>query len=306
MALSTKIASLARAAALDAAWRQWAALGAPVSANAAARAVIDPEALLLLSCTFRESERRLDDVLAWWASAGATLLSVQRVRTLARRYPDSARSGLAAFAAAAVAGGDARWKVLAGTAPHDALVSRGKRAGKPRLTASPALMLRLRAAFGVGVKADALAVLIAMDGADATVRTLSGAAGYTVAAVRRALQEMESARVVRTTSVRPAAYRVDAAAWTEFLGVGAGEAGGWRYFADLFAFLAAVGEWGADDGGDGYVAASLARDIFEAHRLAFELNRIPFPEPNDAPGARYLDAFAVTVRGLADWLTMNL
>jgi len=306
MSARAEIASAARVAAVDAAWRQWAALGAPVSGSGVAVSVADPEALLLLSCVLRDGERRLDDVLAWWASAGATLLSVQRVRTMMRQYPASTRNGLAAFAHAAIAAGDARWKLLAGPSPEDALFSRGKRAREPRLAVYTALMLRLRAAFGVGVKADAIAVLIAMGGADATVRSLVRATGYTAAAVRRAVKEMEAARVVRSTAVRPAAYRVDAGAWSAFLGTDAGELGGWRYFADLFAFLAAVIAWGEAEGDDGYVSASAARDIFEAHRLAFELSRIPFPKPEDALGARYLDAFAVTVHGLADWLATNL
>jgi hypothetical protein len=300
-----EIANAARAAAVDAAWRQWACLGAPVSGGTAAVSVIDPEALLLLSCALRDRERRLDDVLAWWASAGASLLSVQRVRTMARQYPAPARAGLAAFARAAAAAGDGRWKMLAGGSPDHALISRGKRARDPSLAAYPALMLRLRAAFGVGVKADTVAVLIAMRGADATVRDLVRATGYTAAAVRRAVQDMEAARVVRSTAVRPATYRVDLGVWSAFLGIGASETSRWRYFADLFAFLAAVVEWGEAEGDDGYVAASAARDVFEAHRLAFDQNRIPFPEPDDAPGVWYLDAFAVTVRGVADWLAMN-
>jgi len=68
-----EIASLAREGATDAAWTQWAALGAPVSSAVPARSVIDPEALLLLSASLRGSERRLDDVMAWWAAAGSTV-----------------------------------------------------------------------------------------------------------------------------------------------------------------------------------------------------------------------------------------
>jgi hypothetical protein len=86
-----EIASVARAAAADAVWRQWGALGAPVAgANSAPRSVIDPEALLLLSASIRSSERRLDDVLGWWAAAGSTLLSVQRS---SRRRPKRGTAG---------------------------------------------------------------------------------------------------------------------------------------------------------------------------------------------------------------------
>ncbi|HEX8829937.1 MAG TPA: hypothetical protein VF705_02170 [Longimicrobium sp.] len=305
MSARTEIASAARGAAADAAWRQWAALGAPVSA-AGAVSVIDPEALLLLSCTLRVHERRLDDVLAWWADAGAALLSVQRVRTIARQYPAQARDGLAAFARAAMDAGDGGWRSVIGPDAGDPLVSRGKRGREPRIATVPALMLRLRAAFGVGVKADVLAVLIAMGGADATVRALVRATGYTAAAVRRAAQEMSAARVVRSTSMRPTAYRIDPASWSAFLGMDGEARTRWTYFADLFAFLVAVVDWGGAGDDDGYVAATTARDIFETHRTTFELNRIPFTEPADAPGARYLDAFRTTVDHLGGWLLANL
>jgi hypothetical protein len=306
MSARVEIASAARAAALDAAWRQWAALGAPVSAATEATSVVDPEALLLLSCALRERERRLDDVLAWWADAGASLLSVQRVRTMAAQFPSAARAGLAAFARAALDAGDGRWKPLTDSPSADRLLSRGKRGREPRLASFPALMPRLRAAFGVGVKADVLAALIAMGGADATVRMLVRATGYTAAAVRRETQEMVAARVVHVTSTRPAAYHVDLALWASFLRFGPDVHTGWRYFGELFAFLAAVMEWGDAEGEDGYVAASMARDIFEAYRSAFETNCIPFIEPDDAAGVRYLEAFGATVRALADWLAARL
>lgn len=303
MSASSAVAETARTAAIDAAWRQWAALGAPVS-SPPATAVIDPEALLLLSCVLRDSERRLDDVLAWWSTAGAGLLSTQRVRTLARRFPSFARAGLAAFSRAAVEGGDARWKTLA--APdEDVLISRGKRGREPRLAAIAALMLRLRAAFGVGVKADLLSVSIAKDGADSTVRSFAQSTGYTAAAIRRAAAESESARVLRSTSARPAAYHVDVARWSAFLGFISSPTPGWKGFAEIYAFLAAVLDWDAGDE-SGYLLASKARDIFEAHRYSFEINRIPFVEPSDAPGERYLDAFATTVQHLATWLESNV
>ena len=150
-----EIASAAREAAVEAVWRQWSLLGAPVTgANPTPRSVIDPEALLLLSASMRSTERRLDDVLAWWAAAGSTLVSVQRTTTLLRRFPPAVRTGMAPFAAAAVEAGDGRWVALSRAADEGTLTSRGKRGGEPRLIPYPALMLRLRAGFGVGVKAE--------------------------------------------------------------------------------------------------------------------------------------------------------
>lgn len=306
-----EIANLARETAAGAVWRQWGLLGAPVaSASPAPGAVIDPEALLILSASIRSTERRLDDVLAWWATAGSTLLSVQRTSTMLRRYPPSTASGLAPFATAAVEAGDGRWSKLARAASDEAgLADRGKRGGEPRLILPPALMLRLRAGFGVGVKADLLALLLAMGGTDAPVRRLSQASGYTPAAVRRAAVEMEAAGFIRQTRGRPAAYYADPGRWAMLLGIPgeAGELPRWRSFADVFAFLAWACAWGDERRGDSaYLASSAARDVFEANREAFELNRIPAPDPRDHPGADYLQAFYASVRTLCEWMGTNL
>ena len=307
------IASVALEAAANAAWRQWGVLGAPVSARGAEpEAVLDPEALILLSLALREHERRLDDVLAWWADAGAPLTSVQRITTLGRRFPSSAREGIGAFARSALESGDKRWSRHAKEAAP--LATRGKRGREPRLTRTPALVLRLRAAFGVGLKADALAVLIAFDGAPLTAPALSRAAGYNAAGVRRALLEMAAAQIVKTAgSARPAGYRVDVGGWTGLLGLDPtpGSAGTvrvrWRYFDQVFAFLAAVPAWAADaSAASPYVAASRARDLYEAHRDALALNRIEVPDPSDFPGPLYLEAFAATVEALSRWLGENL
>jgi hypothetical protein len=306
-----EIGSAAREAAADAVWRQWSLLGAPVAgASPAPRSVIDPEALLLLSASIRSSERRLDDVLSWWAVAGSPLLSVQRTTTMLRQFPPSTRAGVASFALAAVEAGDGRWNTLARAAGAETLASRGKRGGEPRLTSCPALMLRLRAGFGVGVKADLLAILLSMGGTDATVRSLSIASGYTPASVRRAAQEMEAAAFIRRTHSRPATFYAEPGQWTALLEEQSGATStgrGWRSFGQLFAFLAWVGAW-ADEQRDAsaYVASSAARDLYEAHRAAFELNRIPVPDPAQSPGAEYLDAFAATVRTVGEWMQANL
>jgi hypothetical protein len=302
------IASLAQAAAIEAAWTQWAKLGAPVASSATPRAVIDPEALLLLSSTIRPIERRVDDVLAWWAASGSALLSVQRTTSLLRHFPGSTRGGVAAFAADAVKAGDGRWSTLAnGRNEAQDLTARGKRGREPRLASWPTLMLRLRAGFGVGLKADLLSLLLAENDQARTITTLSQATGYTAAAVRRGAQEMEVAGLVRRGQQRPAAYYVDSAAWTAVLGAAAGEPSGWRWFAQVFAFLAWTDQWATEHGGSSpYVAASAARDLVDANRIAFEQNRIPRAPEFSLGAGDYLDPFAQGVESVVTWLREKL
>ena len=234
---------------------------------------------MLASCALARHELRFADFLLWWAETGSPLLSVQRVSSLAKTMPmgGATEETLAVFAASAVAGGDRRWKRLAEDEPLDA--RSGKGAVRPTLLAPAALVLRLRAAFGVSAKADLLAVLLGSD-RSLTVRVLADRVAYSTVAVRVALGEIAAAGFVREEAGHPATYAADAHAWTALLGH---EAAPWGRWSETFALLLDVAAWGAQAeaaGWSGYVAASKARDLAERHGGA--LRRL-------APGAPRLD-----------------
>lgn len=303
-------AEAARDSALDAVWRQWRTVGAPLAggSGSAARSIIDLEALILLSLALREEERRLDDVLGWWAIVGASLLSVQRIATLAGTFPDSVRSGLREFAWTAAAAGDRRWSRLQAGGASEGIVHRAKGGAEVRMDGGPVLMLKLRAGFGVGVKSDLLSILIGLSGTPATVRTLAAASSYTLVAVRSAAQEMARAKIVRSTPERPAAYFVDARGWLDLLfpepppGYAAPL---WRYWAQAFAFLSRVLEW-ADGARDTrvstYVHSSRARDLYEGYRTVFTYNGIPLPITEPYRGPEFLSVFGSAVDRLSGWM----
>ena len=256
-ALVQRTEQAAREAALLVCWEQWRSLGAFAGAFAGAygvrraTSIIDPEALVLLSLLLRDAERRLDDFLGWWATAGATLLSVQRVHNLARRFPERVQERLGAFARLATEAGDRRWARHQAEAGGFALAAReGKGAERLALYEAPALVLRLRAGFGVGAKADLLAFLLGIDSERASTKEAAEALGYTEVAVRAAAQEMALARFVEGAPGRPARYAADPEAWVGLLGFGGGgpQGGGgappaWRHWAGVFAFLAGVLAW---------------------------------------------------------------
>jgi len=149
--------------------RIFAPIGTPT------KAIVDPEALLLLSLGAAEWEARIGRLIPWWAKVGAGALSVQRVKNLVSEYPPGLGAGLGRFPRSAMTeGGDHRWRVLAGRTAAGA--PRAKDAGaSPIVSAPPALMLRLRLAFGVGIKADVLAFLLGMVGARRTVQEVARA-----------------------------------------------------------------------------------------------------------------------------------
>src|SRR5688572_25017623 len=112
-----RIARLAETTLVEATWAQWSVLTATATPAGRERAwtLVDPEALVLTSYVVAHRERRLNDIVNAWAESAAYLMSMQRMLTLAKAYPDAAAKRLTDFARVAVAGGDRRWLKLAGS-----------------------------------------------------------------------------------------------------------------------------------------------------------------------------------------------
>lgn len=293
---------LALDAAVDVAWRSWTALGASGGRAAEGNAIVDPEALLFASCAMVDHERRLADFLLWWAETGATLLSVQRIRSLTKQMPwnSEAQATLAAFAASAAEEGDRRWKRMAGPDLLDART--GKGASRPSLRHPSALVLRIRAAFGVSAKADLLAVLLGSDRPQ-TVRALADQVAYSTVAVRVALGEVVLSGFVEERSGRPATYAIaDREAWDALLGETSVR---WGHQAETFALLLDVAAWGRQAeaaGWSAYVASSRARDIASRHADALRRLAPRSPSLGSTRGEAALPVFAQAIEDVVERL----
>ncbi len=316
-----EINALALRTAINTCWRQWAALGALVTpvAGRSARAVIDPEALLLLSAALHKKERRLEDVMRWWGAVGSTYLSLPRLKAVRGRFPESVDSGIAVFAQAAVKSGDRRWRGI-DRLPQLKRPRRLKGITQPALTEPAALLFRLRAGFGVSIKSDVLGLLLGMGGSIATVKRMVDALSYSRMAISKAAREMARARLVEKTADRPVGYFVHVRPWSEVLRLDpfsepesavTKEFGvpPWRFWPQLFAFLSDVCRWTqlqASGQRSAYLLSSQARDLYYNHQQAFVLNGIPVPEPEAYKGEQYLEAFHTTLTVTSDWLDQNL
>lgn len=284
--------------AMAVAWAQWSALATiAVPAGPRARSLVDPEALVLLSLAMHGRERRLDDLVLGWGRAASALLSVQRLLHVAESFPPGAGEGIAPFARAAADAGDRRWRPHAAEA-EEVRAPRRKPIGAPRLAEAPALLLRLRAGFGVGARADVLAFLLAQRGGEAPVSGIAGATGYSGGAVRSAAEEMVLAGFVQRVEGTPAAYCADHRAWAGPLQLRpttssrGPEVPPWRYWASVFAFLAAVEAWAAEAEAEAwspYVASSRARDLVEDHARSLRTARLRLPDPREPGGAAFLE-----------------
>lgn len=311
---------MCRSSAIDVCWRQWRALGALVSpiSKRSPRSIIDPEALVLLSVTVREQERRLSDVIQWWATVGSSFVSVQRLQSMRAKLSRDLTSDVSVFAHLAYQHGDRRWKRFAGESPV-ALASRLKGSSKPALIAPAALLLRLRAAFGVNVKSDLLTLLLGATGSVMVVKRMAEALNYSVMAISAAAREMADAGILIQTSERPVGYFVDSPYWEKLLNLSPRSESVssnaehtrlpvWRFWWHLFAFLIDVLDWSDRRGpnkSDTYVLSSQARDLYYAHENAFALNGIPVPNPSSYKGEEYLDVFLLTLRSVSNWMDRN-
>jgi hypothetical protein len=72
---------------LDFAWRQWAQIGVSATVKGADRWAIDPEALILFTIGIGRRDPRLFDEMLDWMAFNDELLSTQRIRNLAGRFP---------------------------------------------------------------------------------------------------------------------------------------------------------------------------------------------------------------------------
>jgi|SRR5579862_1905662 len=254
--------------------RQWSAVGGAASSRARANALVDPESLVLMSLTLASSEPRFDDIVSDWTALNADVLSVQRMRNLASHYPPSTQARLPGLARIAFEEAkDHRWKSLVATSSVTIDHRRNKRrAVRVTSNESAALTLRLRLAFGVGIKADLLAFLLCSYETAATVATIAAITDYTPAAVRRAARDLGEAGFVRTvlhageTTVR---YRTISAMWSGLLP----RTPKWVDWKARFVFVASLLEWSKNARGrqvTEYVVESALRDLIEEHAVAFE------------------------------------
>ncbi|MCU0646440.1 MAG: hypothetical protein MUF00_00475 [Gemmatimonadaceae bacterium] len=202
------------------AWSQWRAIGGSAAARGAWTPIVDPEALVLVSLFLRDREPRLREVLASWVSENAPLLSVQRLKNLRSRYPSALHQRIAEFSQEARAlSRHPRWQSL-GDGDDDAerapQLPAIPRATAPALHHAAALLLRLRTAMGVGLKADVLTLALGTDGV-LTVREIADALAYTLVGSRAAATDLASAGFLVESRGKPSAFAVNYSEWASLL-----------------------------------------------------------------------------------------
>ena len=80
-------------------WRQWSSLGVAGYAETQDTWVIDPEALLVFSCSIGRYDQRLFDEMLDWLSVNERFINIQRLRTIIKKEHFQAEAALGAIAA---------------------------------------------------------------------------------------------------------------------------------------------------------------------------------------------------------------
>ena len=230
-------------------WRQWSALGVAGQAGGEDVWIIDPEALLLFTCTLGRHEPRLFDEVLDWLQENGSFINILRLKRMLRTEPFAGGRAVAAVAGCLSKGaGAAKWKLLADTVearagmepffltpdgtplpvpgePESNFARCGFRRGPLRLrghsqkfrpTPPTNLALQLRALFGINARCEIVLYLLTHEAAHPA--QIAREAYYFGRAVQGTLVDMSKSGVVQLrSSGREKHYWLLQKHWAELL-----------------------------------------------------------------------------------------
>lgn len=230
-------------------WRQWSALGVAGDTMDQDNRIVDPEALLLFTCSMGRHDPRLFDEVLDWLQENGQFISVTRLKRIMQAESSAGKPVLGAIAALLAKGAEApRWKQLAETIrplddpeplfyneagepiavlgepePHFAhygylrgpLRLRGY-SQKFRPTEPANLLLQLRALLGMNVRCEIVAYLLTHETAHPS--QVARDAYYFERGVQNTLVDMSASGIVQLrTSVREKHYWLKQEQWLTLL-----------------------------------------------------------------------------------------
>jgi hypothetical protein len=309
---------------LDFAWRQWAQIGVSATVGGTDRWTADPEALILFTIEIARRDPRLFDEMLDWMVFNHDLLSMQRLRNLAGRFPlppglvaaviswtrqtepvdlpgsdraDPAQGREPVFSRevlAFVAQPDPTF------AQHGFIRPRATRTGKahePNLALPVNLSFRLRRLFGPGGRSEAMRVLLTYSGGPLDVARIADEAGFAKRNISDVLTSLAASGVIRSSwSGNERHFTADRETWATLLDLaGPGELPFFVPWIHVLPAAVKISVWlkeKADTIESDYLIASQARGLVNLLARDLEaagINTNPF---NPAYGADYLSAFS--------------
>ena len=230
-------------------WRQWSALGVAGHSRSDDPWVIDPEALLLFTCTLGRHEPRLFDEVIDWLQANGPFINILRLKRILRTEKFAGGRVLAAVAGLMSKGAEVlKWKRLAESAeptgslealffakdgqtlpivgdPDAHFARYGLKRGPLRLrgysqmfrpTERTNLLLQLRALFGINVRCEIVLYLLAHEAAHPS--KIARDTYYFARAVQNTLVDMSRSGIVQLrSSAREKHYWLKTEHWAALL-----------------------------------------------------------------------------------------
>lgn len=322
---------------LDLLWRQWSAIGAFGYGGNDDDWVVDPEALLIFSCSMARYDVRLFEEMLDWLVKNGELINVNRVKTMLRREPFNGGRVLAAVADFLRENGrKSKWRALIGDAsktseerlffrkngrplkflgrPHEIFQRHGlvcddfvlrEHARSAVVTHNPGALFKLRTLFGVSARCEIILFLLTHESSHPS--RMARKIYFNQKTVQDALVEMgRSSLLSYHDSGREKHYWLDQKKWSGFLGVGKRPLR-WINWPPLFSAVEQV--WTTINQ-DGFMDLSQAlrasefRSLSKRLRRQFNETRHIYHLSDDSafPGEDYEDVFMADFGKLLDQL----
>ena len=206
---------------LELLWKQWTLLGVAGQSKAQDNFVLDPEALLIFSAHFGRFDQRLYDLVIDWLQCNGESINLPRLKALLKRFADADRNSLGFITASVKL---KKWNAFAKTLiPENAEVEpmffANEFVPQPDETAlrygfkrnryvpgnkvmpfstqgNASLLLRLRGAFGMSARAEAILTMLNKD--FCRIQDVADAGGFSWKAANDVLDELCTSGVAVT------------------------------------------------------------------------------------------------------------
>lgn len=304
-------------------WNQWAQMGVMATAGHSDRWAADPEALLLLSFEVGREEPRLFDEVLDWLARNERLVSVQRLRNLARDEADRAlveavvgwlgqrrrRPRLEAREGQSESPTRPqpffRNSQLPVADPDPAFLAQGfvkAKSGPSGKSQAPNVLLpinfafRLRLLLGIGARAEAMRVLLTIDAPRVNTQVIAASTAYTKRNAQEAVASLSAAGALSGFEVgNEQRFSAPRDRWAQFLEID--ELPLHEDWPQLFAVYRRILRWLANPAHHElteYMLSSEARTLAEDVRPDLQFAGIAIDSvPDDAP---YLETFVRQLR----------
>jgi DNA-binding transcriptional ArsR family regulator len=184
--------------ALDLAWSLWAELGVSGWQRRHTSHAIDPELLILLTAFLGDADPRLRDEATDWCITYGRYVSAARLKNLVTRESEETKKAFGEFTATVNAHSGLRWP--GATEPRRFM--RTDRSELLDFRRPSLVVLRVRALFGVGARAEIVRAFLADPSVVLSAADLAAEAEYTKRNVAEGLDALRMAGLLEVAPVR--------------------------------------------------------------------------------------------------------